>query len=110
MTLTFPMRVRARLGSTVSFRVASLWIIIPTIVVACIAVPFKVTVDGILYLSSAKSLFKRAFRTDYVWFREPGYPLFLRAIHFLGNDGMYITLIQSACRALWAIPMSWSPS
>jgi hypothetical protein len=100
MTLTFPMRVRARLGSTVSFRVASLWIIIPTIVVACIAVPFKATVDGILYLSSAKSLFNSAFSTDYVWFREPGYPLFLRAIHFLGNDGMFIILVQALCLGL----------
>lgn len=90
----------AWLRASVSFRVATAYIVGIVTLVSCVAVPFKVTVDGILYLSSAKSLFKSAFATDYAWFREPGYPVMLRMIHFLGNDATYITIAQAICLGL----------
>ena len=81
----------------VRYRYAA-WIIIGvTVFVSAVAVPIKVTVDGILYLSSAKSLFGHAMAANYAWFREPGYPVFLRVVHFFGNDGIYIVIAQALC-------------
>jgi hypothetical protein len=71
-------------------------------VASATAVPLKVTVDGILYISSAKALFKSTFARDYALFREPGYPLFLKAIHYFGDDGMFIIVAQALCLALAA--------
>lgn len=48
--------------------------------VAALAGNSFIPVDGWLYLASAKSLFANDFGTYYHWAREPGYPLFLRAV------------------------------
>lgn len=60
-----------------------------------IALPVQITVDSIFYISSAKSLFSPEFAELYVWYREPGYPLFLRLIHLFGDSAQYVLLVQS---------------
>jgi hypothetical protein len=90
------------LRKTMSFRRAAAVILGVVAIASATAVPLKVTVDGILYLSSAKALFKSTFARDYAWFREPGYPFFLKALHFFGDDGMFIVVAQALCLALAA--------
>lgn len=84
----------------VGFRWAAATILGIVTAASVTAVPLKVTVDGILYLSSAKALFKSEFATDYAWFREPGYPIFLKSIHYFGDDGIFIVVAQALCLAL----------
>jgi hypothetical protein len=63
---------------------------------AIAAYPLKVTVDGYTYLSSARSIFTNLGPTHYYWLREPGYPVFLRAIEVLiGSSDIAVTLGQS---------------
>ena len=88
------------LWKTVSYRAAGLLIVSIVTVTSVTAVPLKVTVDGILYISSAKSLFKSDFAANYVWYREPGYPLFLKALHYLGDDGLFVVAAQAVCLGL----------
>lgn len=57
--------------------------------------PVQITVDSIFYISSAKSLFSPEFAELYVWYREPGYPLFLRLIHLFGDSAQYVLFVQS---------------
>lgn len=71
--------------------------VIPAVAVLC--VPPQVTVDGIFYVSSAKSLFSKQFAHLYTWYREPGYPLFLRAIHLFGDSALLVVLAQGLCIA-----------
>lgn len=71
--------------------------VIPVVAVLC--VPPQVTVDGIFYVSSAKSLFSKQFSHLYTWYREPGYPLFLRTIHLLGDSAFLVVLAQGLCIA-----------
>ncbi len=85
------------LRKPVAYRFIFIVIVGVTVLVGCVAVPYKATVDGIVYISSAKSLFSDHFAVDYAWFREPGYPLLLRIIHFFGNSGIFIVLVQSLC-------------
>lgn len=77
-------------------------------VVCALSVPQKVTVDGILYISSAKSLFSKDFVSFYASYREPGYPLFLWLIHQLGNAALYVCLIQGAMLGLALYLTYWS--
>lgn len=96
-------RLKAAAGllwKTMSYRVAAFLIVGIVTIVSVTAVPLKVTVDGVLYISSAKSLFKSELATHYVWYREPGYPLFLKAIHYLGNDGLFVIAAQAICLGL----------
>ena len=88
------------LWRTVNYRTAAFLIVGIVTIVSVVAVPLKVTVDGVLYISSAKSLFKSDFATNYVWYREPGYPLFLKALHYLGNDGLFVVAAQAICLGL----------
>lgn len=92
----------------VRFRTAAATILAVVTAASVTAVPLKVTVDGILYIASAKSLFKSDFATDYAWFREPGYPLFLKAIHYLGDDGTFIVAAQALCLGLAAFVALYS--
>lgn len=85
------------LWKTMRYRTAAALIVGIVTIFSMMAVPLKVTVDGIMYIASAKSLFQRDFGTDYAFFREPGYPIFLRALHYLGDDGMFIILAQGLC-------------
>ncbi|WP_277495403.1 hypothetical protein [Aurantimicrobium minutum] len=77
-------------------------------VICALSVPQKVTVDGILYISSAKSLFSKDFVYFYASYREPGYPLFLWLIHQLGNAALYVCLIQGAMLGLAVYLTYWS--
>ena len=79
------------------YRTAAAVVISVITVVSIVAIPLKVTVDGIMYIASAKSLFQSDFGTNYALFREPGYPIFLRALHYLGDDGMFIVAAQGLC-------------
>ena len=88
------------LWRTMNYRTAAFLIVGIVTIVSVVAVPLKVTVDGVLYISSAKSLFKSDFATNYVWYREPGYPLFLKALHYLGNDGLFVVAAQAICLGL----------
>ena len=85
------------LWKTLRYRTAAALIIGVVTILSIMAVPLKVTVDGIMYIASAKSLFQSNFGTDYALFREPGYPIFLRALHYLGDDGMFIIMAQALC-------------
>lgn len=84
------------LSSRLSYRRAGVAIVSLVVVVSCLVVPFKVTVDGIFYISSAKSLFSSDFSHLYVWYREPGYPFFLWFVHLFGDAALFITIAQSA--------------
>jgi len=88
---------RRVLWKTLRYRTAAALIIGTVTILSMVAVPLKVTVDGIMYIASAKSLFQPDFGTDYALFREPGYPIFLRALHYLGDDGMFIIMAQALC-------------
>jgi cbb3-type cytochrome oxidase subunit 3 len=79
------------------YRTAAAVVISVVTVVSIVAIPLKVTVDGIMYIASAKSLFQNDFGTNYALFREPGYPIFLRTLHYLGDDGMFIVAAQGLC-------------
>jgi hypothetical protein len=73
-------------------------ILIPVIgcLFAVAAYPLKVTVDGYTYLSSARSIFTNLSPTHYYWLREPGYPIFLRAIEvFFGSSDIAVTIGQA---------------
>lgn len=62
-------------------------------------IPLLVTVDGIIYIANAKSLFTEDFPSLYTLYREPGYPLFIKTIHFFGDAGLLIVIAQSALLA-----------
>lgn len=79
----------------ISYKKAYLLIAISAILVAVLAIPIQLTVDGIFYVASSKSFFSKEFGEMYSWFREPGYPIFLRAIHLLGNNGQYVVVVQA---------------
>jgi hypothetical protein len=66
------------------------------VISAMLLVPLKVTVDGWLYLSSARSLFTNNMEENYYWIREPGYPFLLKLIHtFSGNADLGLIFVQS---------------
>jgi len=47
--------------------------------------PYTIPVDGFSYLKSSEVLFTPDFSAQYTWIREPGYPLFIRALSDLGG-------------------------
>jgi len=67
------------------------------ILVSVLAIPLRVTVDGILYISSARSFFTDDFAKTYAWFREPGYPVFLAVVHMFGDAGFLLIIAQAFC-------------
>ncbi len=79
----------------VSYGVAFLIIVTATVVVAVNAIPIKATPDGILYVASAKALFKGEFSTYYALFREPGYPFLLTVLHLFGSSGLLVIAVQA---------------
>jgi hypothetical protein len=65
-------------------------------VYAGLAARYVVSVDGALYLASAKSFFEDQMPFQYHWIREPLFPVFLRAVHVLfGNSDLVFTIAQS---------------
>lgn len=63
--------------------------------VCAIVIPLNVTVDGIFYLGNSKALFSSDMGTMYTWYREPGYPLFIRILGVLfGNAGVVLIFFQ----------------
>lgn len=82
-------------NSQISFK-KSAWIFAITVpIVSILAIPTQVTVDGIFYIASAKSLFTPDFGEFYIWYREPGYPLLLSLIHLAGNNALYVQAVQA---------------
>lgn len=77
--------------------VAALTVIGLPVLVSALAIPMRVTVDGILYISSARSIFTDNFAETYAWFREPGYPVFLAAVHLFGGAGFALVIVQALC-------------
>jgi hypothetical protein len=72
--------------------------------ICALVVPLNVTVDGIFYLANSKSLFSPDFSELFTWYREPGYPFFLRAVTALvGNSGVALIFIQGAVLGYSAI-------
>ena len=67
-----------------------------TLPVAILAVPSKVSVDGIYYVLGAKTLFTSDFSTLYPLFREPGYPAFLAFIHLFSGASLFVVVAQAA--------------
>ncbi len=90
----------ALLCKTISFRAAALIIVATVAVVSCTVVSFQASVDGVLYIANAKSLFTNDFSRDYVLYREPGYPLFLRIVHYFGDSDLLLIFVQSLCLGL----------
>ncbi len=86
----------------VRFWVAALVIVASVILVSILAIPERVSVDGILYISSAKSFFSDDFASTYAWFREPGYPFFLAVVHLIGNAGVLVVIAQAFCLGISA--------
>jgi hypothetical protein len=84
---------------TMSLRSFSLFlfgIFVPT---AMLAVPTKVSVDGIFYITGARALFEPDFATVYPLFREPGYPFFLRVVHEFSSASLLVVGAQAASLA-----------
>lgn len=79
----------------VSFKFSGWFFAITIPLVSILAIPTQVTVDSIFYIASAKSLFTPDFGSFYVWYREPGYPIFLWLIHLAGNNALYVQAVQA---------------
>jgi hypothetical protein len=87
------------IGKAMRYRISSRYLVVVPLVgclFAIAAYPLKVTVDGFTYLSSAKSIFTELSPTHYYWLREPGYPVFLRAVEILfGTSDVSVTIGQA---------------
>jgi hypothetical protein len=90
---------RAWWTAQISFRRAFTLILLITVPVAMLAVPSKVSVDGIFYVLGAKTLFTPEFATLYPLFREPGYSAFLSAIHLFSGASLVVVGVQAALLA-----------
>lgn len=86
----------------ISFKLATLTIVMAVTFMAYLTIPLKVTVDGVNYISSAKALFTQDISSKYVWYREPGYPLFIKLIHGLSEDGSLLVVCQGLCLGIAA--------
>jgi hypothetical protein len=65
------------------------------VLVSLAAYPLKVTPDGFTYMSSARSIFSDLARANFLWVREPGYPLYLRVVtHLFGTGDWVISASQ----------------
>lgn len=85
---------------SLSFRSSAVVFAVFTPIISLLAIPTQITVDGIFYVASAKAIFSPDFADFYIWYREPGYPLFLKAIHLLGNSALYVQAAQALCMGL----------
>lgn len=62
-----------------------------------LAARYAVSVDGALYLASAKSLFSPEFPFQYHLIREPLFPIMLRAVHVLfGSADLSFIFVQAS--------------
>ena len=96
------LRSRAWWVAQLSFRRSAAWMFGITVPVAMLAVPSKVSVDGIIYVLGAKTLFTPDFATLYPLFREPGYPAFLSFVHLFSGASLVVVAAQSALLAFAA--------
>ena len=81
------------------YKVAAPVFIVSLALFASAVIPLLVTIDGIIYVANAKSILTSDFAEIYTLYREPGYPLFLKGIHFWGDAGVLIVLTQAALLA-----------
>lgn len=67
-----------------------------SVILSLLVVPLKITVDGSLYISSAKSLYSIKMPEHYHWVREPFYPVLIRFINdYFGSSDLGIIFLQS---------------
>jgi len=98
-SLMVSLRSRGWWTAPLSFRRSAAWIFGVMVPVAMLAVPTKVSVDGIYYVLGAKTLFTPEFATLYPLFREPGYPAFLTFIHLFSGASLAVVAAQAAVLA-----------
>jgi hypothetical protein len=86
-----------------------LWVAVAVgVVVSLAAYPLKVTPDGFTYVSSARSIFSDLAQTNFLWVREPGYPLFLRVVtHLFGTGDWVISSGQAVMMAGSLALVAW---
>ena len=87
------------LNKELRYKVAAPVFIVSLALFASAVIPLLVTIDGIIYVANAKSILTSDFADIYTLYREPGYPLFLKGIHFWGDAGVLIVLTQAALLA-----------
>lgn len=87
------------LNSELRYKTAGPIFVITLALFASAVIPLLVTIDGIVYIANAKSILTDDFAAVYTLYREPGFPLFLKGIHFFGDAGVLLVLTQSALMA-----------
>lgn len=87
------------LNAELRYRTAAPVFVISLALFASAVIPLLVTVDGIVYIANAKSILTDDFAAIYTMYREPGFPLFLKGVHFFGDAGVLLVLTQSALMA-----------
>lgn len=92
--------MRMILNYQLSFFRAVLILISSSVTIAILCIPFAATVDGIVYISNAKSLFTPDFQEEYTFYREPIYPLLLKLIHVAGDSVVLVILFQAVLLSL----------
>lgn len=72
-------------------------LIVLGIAVSMLGFPTALWRDSWFYLANARSIFSDDMQSFYYWVREPGYPLFIRALtEIFGNQDLLIVAVQSA--------------
>lgn len=92
-------RVVAFFAREVKWTISAVTFAPALVLLATLAVSILVPIDGIIYISGAKSILTPDFAHFYPLYREPLYPLFLKAIHFFGSAALYVVIVQSALTA-----------
>lgn len=92
-------RVAGWLNKELRYKISAPIFIVSLALFASAVIPLLVTIDGIVYVANAKSILTPDFADIYTLYREPGYPLFLKGIHFWGDAGVLLVLAQSALLA-----------
>jgi hypothetical protein len=68
-----------------------------TVLWCLFVIPLKVTVDGHLYMSSARALFTDKMVSNYYFIREPFFPFMLKIIKFFfGNNDLGVIAVQAS--------------
>lgn len=92
-------RVKTWLTKPLPYRTAAPIFIVSLALFASAVIPLLVTIDGIVYVANAKSILTPDFQEIYTLYREPGYPLFLKGVHFWGDAGVLLVFAQAALLA-----------
>lgn len=83
------------LNRPLRYQTISPFFIVSLALFASAVIPLLVTIDGIIYIANAKSILTPDFESIYTLYREPGYPLFLKLIHFWGDAGVLVVFSQA---------------